>query len=97
VTRIHRRRAAERSAHQCAAQVQHPGAGRQPFEELLDRPYLALLVREDLVVAGSNSVEAGGLRLLAVCPVVVRGHVIHPGIVPLVRALPPTTSMSKSR
>jgi hypothetical protein len=42
----------------------------------------ALLVREDLVVAGSNSVEAGGLRLLAVCPVVVRGHVIHPGIVP---------------
>jgi hypothetical protein len=49
---------------------------------LLDCPYLALLVREDLVVAGSNSVEAGGLCLLAICPVVVRGHVIHPGIVP---------------
>jgi hypothetical protein len=31
------------------------GAWPQPFEELLDRPYLALFVREDLVVAGFRS------------------------------------------
>jgi hypothetical protein len=38
-----------------AAQVQHPGAWPQPFEELLDRPYLALFVREDSLCGKTSS------------------------------------------
>jgi hypothetical protein len=52
------------------------------FEKLLDHAYLAVLVREDLVVMGSDRVEAGRLCALPVGPVVARGRLGHLGILP---------------
>jgi hypothetical protein len=49
---------------------------------LLDHAYLAFLVREDLVVAGSDRVEASRLCLLAIGPAVARGRLGHLGILP---------------